>query len=248
MWDIADIDVQKTMRLIKSGMDQENILDARKAKEQGDRLKLIHRKLPTLDKVQHYKYLRDTNCPMCHQEYETQDHLFVCPEAQRSFVTLADKTQEIMKSRLDTQDFYQSLKKQGDLPAMSYILYFLNNQRFFDSSFLGTPQAKGLISTQLTSHFTRAKRLKSNRDRWMHLAIDSWLSAFYEVIWKERCRALEKDNTNTIRITLRCPPDVRSQAPSQQDPIPQDNRRHIRSLVLRLPPPTSPRRWLNSRH
>ena len=84
LWNLEDIDVKKTMSLAKTGMNQENYLDASKTKEQSDRLKIIHKKLPTLDKVRYYKAIKSP-MPIHHGDpraslYLPNDHQQVRPD------------------------------------------------------------------------------------------------------------------------------------------------------------------------
>jgi hypothetical protein len=140
---------------------------------------------------------------MCQQATEDQSHLFSCVESVRKMDRLVERTKELITKRLDNLDMYRILKDQTDKPSSSYLLYYLNHKSVFDCSFLSTVQARGIVTKELTNKFSQAKRLKANRDLWLHLTIDCWLSAFHEIVLKERCAAVEESNNIRINITCR---------------------------------------------
>ena len=139
---------------------------------------------------------------------ETQEHLFICPMTISKFDRIKIKTIESIDERLESVELYKSLKNQRDRPANSYLLYFLNDNHYFNSTFLTTPQARGLITKKLISEFTKAKRCKQDKGLWLFLTLDCWLSAFDEIIWKARCKALDADNEIEVESNTEEQPEL----------------------------------------
>jgi hypothetical protein len=206
IWGLDDTDVVETVTIANKGMEIQNHLDSSHTKEQSFRIKLSFQKTPTLKLVQKYKSYINTICPRCGEEEEDIDHLFQCQDTYSHLDELTKQTTQLIESRKKDVVLYRPLKEQKDQPAGSYLLYYLAGKKRFDESFLDTPQSKGIITKSLIGQFKDAKRLQANRKLWLQLTVDSWLSTFYDVIWKRRCTQLDKATPKILQIRLNLPP------------------------------------------
>ena len=90
-----------------------------------------------------------------------------------------------IQSKLSTMKLYKSLTEQPDQPKIKHMMYTLGIKG--DLIYvLSTPAARGIITNDIITKFKNIRTMKSQAQLWLHLAMDSWLSALYYVIWKPR--------------------------------------------------------------
>ena len=238
-----NIQINKILRLTKDAAGKENWLDAstQTKNEIAFRTKMLFKQLPCLTNVAIYKPQLLTACPRCLAEPETQNHIWICPKTIEAQGELIGKTIEIIKFRKENLSMYKILKEAKKQPQAKYFLPFLG-LNLSDSAryeqFLGSNWSKEIIDQDLLNRFNLAKAVKKDRFLWMHLVMDSWLSAFYDIIWKNRSGKVRERSELTIGIILKLPPPPRIRLHLRvRDPEEEDSLKRIKRIKFILPSP-----------
>jgi hypothetical protein len=142
-------------------------------------MQLLTKGLPTLEKVMKWnnpkiQYTLTDICPRCNREVEDHTHIFTCIDNQNYKSKLY--IQMNIQSRLSTIKLYKSLTEQPDQPKIKHIMYTLGIKGDL-INFLNTPAARGIITIDITTKFKNIRTIKLQAQLWLHLAMDSWLSA-----------------------------------------------------------------------
>jgi hypothetical protein len=231
-------------------MDKLHNLDASNVKEEIFRIQLLTKQLPVLSKVIKWntpllKYTDTDLCPRCNREVETFSHIFTCIENHNYKSKLYNHTQMTIQSRLTKMQLYKPLTEQLYQPKIKHIMYTLGIKGDL-MNFLNTPLARGIITEDIITKFKSFKSMTTQSHLWLHLAMDSWLSAFYSIIWKQRNKLIFNLNKNfPIRVSPIIPlrPKIRLIHRTRDIPIniPNCNMKSIK-FKINLSPPQSLKR------
>jgi len=140
-------------------------------------------RLPTKNRLYQWKLpdVKDTLCPLCHTEPETDRHLWECNFTKEQYPILISRTQALI-----TERYYPIQNHQLIQPTLNLIK--LNRRDI--CQFMKSPLARGIIldqHCQQTLQLAQLHYVKNNGNIILLQILDCWLSAFYEIIWKTRC-------------------------------------------------------------
>jgi len=143
---------------------------------------------------------------------------------------------------------YKSLTEQPDQPKIKHIMYTLGIKGDL-MNFLNTPTARGLITNDILTKFKNIRTMKSQAKLWLHLAMDSWLSALYNVIWKQRNKLTFQMNKDFPIQTNQTTPQPHINLIHRTNDIdiniPGCNIRSLRFKINLTPPQSNKRKRIN---
>ena len=241
---IPDPDWDATIYLCNIGMGRGNRLDAKATREHSFRIKTLFRKLPTLDWVKKFKASLNTLCPRCRLHVENHDHLWECVDTKTKILKLQDLTTDTIYRNM--QDGYQWAKIKDQKPpfTLARLIKMLGIDSF---NFLSKPDSRGILTTSFLEEFTNnLPQNTANKELWIMLALDTWMSVFYKQVWINRNNLVDFNSNNqatiyaftfsiipplepsTMRFIPPCPPPpripivIRLKKPPDRAPLPGD--------------------------
>lgn len=148
-------------------------------KEMKFRIETITKKLPTLDNLRVWKKISDDTCPRCRRAIETNDHIWTCESTKSKLPDIFQEMESMLKRKIN--------KKQTSEKTLSYL-----NLMKSDRHILHRNYTKGIITeseiTQMQNSINKDCNNNEHRIKTdMTETIDTWLTAFYNQIWKPRC-------------------------------------------------------------
>jgi hypothetical protein len=172
----------QSLHLVKYGRGTGQTVNALNHLEQSFRIKTIFQKLSTLKDAQKFssKDIQDISCPRCTNNVpESFSHLWECDD------TVTKKAELISETELNMESRHGQYIQQDDTGAnhIGSIIAFL--EASFEQ-FVQTETAKGILTQEFISRLTEAIGDQKQISRWTFLFVDSWLSAFYTIIWQYR--------------------------------------------------------------
>jgi hypothetical protein len=181
LWNQEDI-TEQSFRLLKYGRGSARNVSAINHLEQSFRIKAGFRKLSTLKEARKYssKVIPDITCPRCkEEEEESYDHVWLCPDTQERKIEMIESTRIYMEERAET------LIKDAT-NRDTHIVRIIEYMNEIYEQFTKTETAKGIITKGFRAQFQQYTQIQTEINDWIFLFIDSWLSAFYHIIWKKR--------------------------------------------------------------
>jgi hypothetical protein len=157
---------------------------------------MVFKKLSTLKEAQKFSAnnIQNITCPRCQTgEDETYEHLWECPDTKARKEKLLEGTSQYMNERVKTYIQETLLKEQN---IESIIDYAEGNY----NEFIATETAKGIITHKFRNKFQQTTHIQNDINNWIFLFIDSWLSAFYRVVWQRRNELIARRIESQIAI------------------------------------------------
>jgi hypothetical protein len=142
-----------------------------------------------MDKLKQWGIVREDTCPRCKQQPETYNHVWQCQKTKDKIEEIINETKEIMASRHKESIDWNKLSE----PDTEELIAKLD---ITGIEFLDNPNAKGIITKGTVQKLRSSKKITQQYNEWTLYALDCWLSAFYKMIWTERCEAAEQQQND----------------------------------------------------
>ena len=185
------VNTKLVKELTNHGIQQKNYLDTSSYREESFRAKTITKRIP--DRVTRSSWgpqfqEEGKTCPRCKRADETQNHIWTCSKSKKSFDDLICLAVQTMNKKRDTHKDYKKLKGQLLPKSPRGLLWMLGIEN--NSDFLDTLTAQGIITNQVQERFNSGMPHilpnKTTKTDWLKWAMDGWLTACFELIWKPR--------------------------------------------------------------
>ena len=217
-----------------------HFLDARNVHEEKFRRNLLLNQIPTLVLMKSWNlksgFPTSSNCVMCScNTPEDFHHIWTCANISTQMDKMITEILRIIKERYNIPANTPVLRllikrlklaNNSSLPAISKLFFFTEQdinplKTFLQESYRGNPADISNLIFQL---------------------LDSYLSAFYELIWKPRCRTIHSGkDPPSIDIELllpgtpSLPPSSQKRPRSQEETLGSTKRYNLRSRNLKSP-------------
>jgi hypothetical protein len=160
------IDYKQTKLLTKNTKGKKNFLDASNINQLKFRSELIHKTLPTMDRMVEQKKATSDICFMCKTEIEDYDHIWECQYNRNQIPLTVEHLKELLGKELNKCEQTQKM------------VNYIENDNFIKSK-----MAKGIITDKETKILEDQNI--TNQKIVMEI-LDKWLIALYKTIWKPR--------------------------------------------------------------
>lgn len=179
------IDIKNTILTTQNNSGKKNTLDASYAKESKFRIEMINNTLPVLTLVKEYynKENINTKCPRCFNQEEDADHITCCTDTTTKISSIITETMRIAEERLKLPQ-----NKKITIDNLYKIIEYLKNKNNLNNE----PIIKGIITENFKNDIRNIIDNKLNTTEHAVFITECWLSAFYTIIWKPRCRLVYK--------------------------------------------------------
>ena len=201
----SDINITETIHSACGGRHKINALDASADRERAFRIKIITKTLATKHELkrQGVKGVEDSQCESCKEAPEDFNHLWQCRVTINEILNIIERTGDLMESRRHESIAWKAIKELQS-PGTQYLLDLIG---MGNADFINSPEAKGIITSEMVAKFQSDTRIESQHGQWLRYTIDCWLTSFYEIIWSPRCkivfdskRAREREREKQNRI------------------------------------------------
>jgi hypothetical protein len=147
------------------------------------------------------------------------------------FNYIKEKWKRNIKDHLEQtrKDYYQEIKGlRGNHDRMIQLI--MNKQT--PAEFMHSHLSKGIITKTAIEKLGNNFSTYPHAMKWIHLLLDSWLSAFYEIIWKSRNKQLEKDMIETRKKLIILRLQLKNKQRSEDNKT-SSKREKLRLIVLK---------------
>jgi ribonuclease HI len=216
-WPEYEVDYEMTTAAVCSSLDRKNHLDCSNQRAHSFRINVLGQNLQTFDKLNRYNFWM-SNCEDCIfcGEPETNKHIWECSYTKENFASFIAKTLEYALHETEISckkrkvDFSDSTKMAVEAAIKILFRYIPEEDKYDTESFLGSPEARGIIEKTLPTMFHQLPEeleamgahgtINIKSEKWLAITlVAAWNRALYDLWWRPRSSKIHKNERRIVK-------------------------------------------------